>query len=729
MFEQNRLSEQFELTRPVFAILAMIVVLMALAVTTLWWTAGETNRIDNERTARALANAVAGEVREVQSMAADNGLWNDAADAAYGRSDPVFFIQDNFLDFTRDSGLYDGAAMVDDRLNVQIAVFRGEYTQQPLAHWAGQGIGPLLNQARERGTAIGGLVVGPDGPRLVGISPIRPTSDEEVRVHELAGHKPCYLLFTRRLSDADIAEIGDALVVEGLVLEPAAAARGRTGLQEGLDNVIPLLSADGRQVAALRWEPSAPANRAVWQSLPIMGGALLIAIFASGFLLRRSYATLAQINAVALQDTLSDLPNRRSLRQMVKRALAQEQDLALAFVDLDGFKGVNDLYGHAVGDQLIVECAAFIRTITSKKGGAARLGGDEFAVFTYGPAAHARLEGLCDKLLERFGQPFVIGERTICVGASIGLTDRARAGSDVSELMRQADVAMYVAKRGGKMRTAWFSAEYDDERRHALDIENRLRAALDQDEFSLVYQPLIAARSHAVLGYEALLRWDSGMVPPIGPDQFIPIAEDSGLIDRIGEFVLQRACRDALSWPGQTVSVNVSAAQLRNPRFPAMVAKALRETGLPASRLMLEITETYIVKDPALARTVLDALRVLGIRVALDDFGSGFASIGFLRQFTFDMLKLDRTLVIDAIGDQTARALLHSSVAVARALGMQTVAEGIEDEAQALIMQSAGCDMLQGWYFGRETGPASLAVPTMAKPEPGTEAGDERRRA
>jgi EAL domain-containing protein (putative c-di-GMP-specific phosphodiesterase class I) len=236
-------------------------------------------------------------------------------------------------------------------------------------------------------------------------------------------------------------------------------------------------------------------------------------------------------------------------------------------------------------------------------------------------------------------------------------------------------------------------------RAQTLEMETKLRIALSEAAFEVHYQPLVDAKKGKMIAVEALLRWNHPEDGEISPSQFVPVAEETGLINPIGMFVLRRACEDALRWPETNLSVNVSAAQLRNPDFPAQLCEVLAATGFPKERLELEITETYVVLDPQTALKVLDQIRTLGVRIALDDFGTGYASIGFLRQFCFDKLKLDRSLVADAISDDPARALLLASLTVARALNMSVTAEGIENAGQADLMRTVGCDQLQGWYF------------------------------
>ena len=362
-----------------------------------------------------------------------------------------------------------------------------------------------------------------------------------------------------------------------------------------------------------------------------------------------------------------------------------------------------------MGDLLIRQWAEEMPAIVGERCFLARLGGDEFALVKSGHQAARRIEEAAKRILGRMQTPFRIGERTLSVGATIGLTIARDEGVDAGELMRQADVAMYAAKCAGKGRFQWFDEELDRDRAFAHRIEGELRDAIDEDRFSLVYQPIIDARTGGIQTVEALLRWDRGDLSEIGPAQFIPIAEETGLIDRLGLWVLRRACQDADAWPEVRLAVNVSAAQLRNPDFSRNVAAILAECRFPPARLELEITETYLLRDPEVAQTVVGQLTAIGVGVVLDDFGTGYASVGFLRQLPFNKLKIDRSL-IESVGTNPAtRAIVQASVAVARSLDMAVVAEGIETEAQATLMRLVGCDLLQGWYFSRACDAAQIS--------------------
>ncbi|WP_349514515.1 bifunctional diguanylate cyclase/phosphodiesterase [Erythrobacter sp. NFXS35] len=413
-------------------------------------------------------------------------------------------------------------------------------------------------------------------------------------------------------------------------------------------------------------------------------------------------ANVRELATLGIADPLTRLPNRRALHEYIERKSRGDGEVALALIDLDSFKQVNDHFGHAVGDQLIEQYAQMLREVCGSEARCYRLGGDEFAAVMSGKVAGTILEGMCRTLIERLATPMEINGRQIAIGASIGLA-RSTADHRVpsSELLRRSDVAMSMSKRGGKMRCTWFNESFDRRRERVREIEEEIRTGIAAGEFSLAYQPLVDAESRKIVAVEALLRWDREDRQPLGPAIFVPVAEDSGLINPLGQWVLRQAVCDALRWGDITLSVNVSAAQLRNPEFPIKLGEVLEETGFPPHRLELEVTETCLVLDPLVAERTLDVIRSFGVRIALDDFGTGYASIGFLRRFRFEKLKLDRSLIELAGGDEGSRAMMLSSIALARALKMGVTAEGVETEEQAELVRLAGCDQIQGWLYFR----------------------------
>ena len=431
----------------------------------------------------------------------------------------------------------------------------------------------------------------------------------------------------------------------------------------------------------------------------LIAGAFFYAV--TIFLLcRLAFANMRKIEEYGSIDALSGLPNRRALHADIEAHCNENDEVAIALIDLDGFSEVNDRYGHTLGDELIQLCSTILERIFGSEATCYRLGGDEFAVVIHGQVAGTILEGLSRSFLNALQSPLELGKRKINVGASIGFarsTPDERLAS--SEMLRRADVAMFMSKRSGKMRCTWFSDSFDQRRDAVRELEDDLRQALADNEFVLAYQPLVDANQRKIVAVEALLRWERKDGEKVGPHVFIPVAEESGLINPIGLWVLREAVMTARDWGDITLSVNISAAQLRDPEFPIKLGEILEETNFPAQRLELEVTETCLVLDPVVAERALNVIRQFGVRISLDDFGTGYASIGFLRQFRFEKLKLDRSLVVDAGADESSRAMMVTSVALARALNMGVTAEGVETEEQADMVRTAGCDQIQGWLY------------------------------
>ncbi|WP_345724029.1 bifunctional diguanylate cyclase/phosphodiesterase [Qipengyuania vesicularis] len=432
----------------------------------------------------------------------------------------------------------------------------------------------------------------------------------------------------------------------------------------------------------------------------VLSGGLIAFLASVGGFAVLGIRHLGKLERLSNSDALTLLPNRRALHRDVAASMSAEHELALAIVDLDGFKIINDHYGHIVGDATIGAIGQIIRDICGADADIYRLGGDEFAIMMHGELAGTLLEGHCRRIIERLAKSIKVEERRLTLGASIGLARNA-PGQTVtsSEMLRRADVAMYASKRGGKMRCTWFNEAFDRSREQIKQLDDDLRRALTLGEFRMHYQPLVDSRTRKIVAVESLMRWERADGKAVGPNTFIPVAEESGLINPIGLWVLRRACCDALEWEGVTLSVNISAAQLRNPEFPIQLGHILEETGFDPERLELEITETCLVLDPVVAERSLNLIRGFGVSIALDDFGTGYASIGFLRQFRFEKLKIDRSLVMQASEDESSRAMMLSSITMAQAMDMAVTAEGVETEEQADMVRAAGCDQIQGWLY------------------------------
>ena len=419
---------------------------------------------------------------------------------------------------------------------------------------------------------------------------------------------------------------------------------------------------------------------------------------------------------LANQDPLTQFANRRAFIVKLKALSESAGEVAIAFIDLDGFKNVNDDYGHEVGDALIANVAEALSA--RLPGGAllARLGGDEFAAVLSGPEAKTHMLGFANAVCERLSRPIAIGERAVRVGASIGVA--AAAGDcDGQELMRRADVAMYHVKAHGKLGVTLYAPELDAERRRQSALNDEIRLGLERDEFDMFYQPIVDARTKVITSVEALLRWPRRPAGPLGADAFIPAAEAEGHIDALGLFALRRACDDFRDLDGVALSVNVSPAQFRNPEFERQVAAILAETGFPVRRLCLEVTEGYLIDNPQRAAVAIGALKAMGASVVLDDFGSGYTSIAYLKKYGFSAIKIDRSLSSRIGFDDKARVLVTGVVYLANGLDMPVTAEGVETDEQANLLRLAGCQNLQGYRFYRPKPIVELLACEFRRPE------------
>jgi len=417
----------------------------------------------------------------------------------------------------------------------------------------------------------------------------------------------------------------------------------------------------------------------------------------------------------ALHDTLTGLPNRALLFDRIEHALARVsrspgEQLAVALVDLDEFKSVNDSLGHDTGDELLQGVAARLSAAVRPGDTVARLGGDEFALLLE-DTTEAEAMAIAQRALAGLALPIQLGDVGFSANASIGVVCH-RGNADPLELLRFADIAMYEAKREGKARVKLFREHMHHAARNQLELRLALSAALDHDELSLVYQPIIDTRFFRVCGVEALLRWRHPTRGAVPPSEFIPVAEQSGLLAPIGEWVLRKACAEAAQWPVEAsdayLSVNVSAAQISDRGFVAKVKSALRDSGLPAGRLLLEVTETMLVDDDALARDVLSELRQEGVRIAIDDFGTGYSSLAYLRQLSVDVVKIDQSFIRDLGTNSDHQALTRTMLALATGLSMTAIAEGVETETELLELQRLGCGFAQGFLFSYPIVPEDL---------------------
>jgi diguanylate cyclase (GGDEF)-like protein/PAS domain S-box-containing protein len=421
----------------------------------------------------------------------------------------------------------------------------------------------------------------------------------------------------------------------------------------------------------------------------------------------------ARIEQQANYDELTGLANRALLKdrlqQSILTAATYGTNLAVAFVDLDRFKYINDSLGHQVGDQLLKEMAARLKSCVREWDTVARLGGDEFVLLFNGTTGSESVQQAVERMLTVVAQPWATSQGEFQITSSIGVAVYPNDGADAETLLKHADAAMYRAKDMGRNAFQFFTAEFNAQMTARLELEGKLRRALEREQLLLHFQPRVDLTSGRLLGAEALLRWQIPGEPMILPSRFIPLAEETGLIVTIGRWVLQAACAQNKAWqdaglPPIAISVNVSTRQFMQDSFVDVVAEVLRETGLEPQYLELEITESMVMHDAERLMEMLDQLKALGIQIALDDFGTGYSSLNYLKRFAVDRLKIDRSFVKDVTVNADDAAIVRTIIALGHNLGLKVIAEGVETQAQLAFLRRNLCDEMQGYFFSAPLG-------------------------
>ncbi|WP_165784480.1 putative bifunctional diguanylate cyclase/phosphodiesterase [Zhengella mangrovi] len=413
-----------------------------------------------------------------------------------------------------------------------------------------------------------------------------------------------------------------------------------------------------------------------------------------------------KLHFLAYHDSLTELLNRQGFRDALHHAIDEmpvnDMEPALLFIDLDGFKAVNDLFGHAIGDKLLRAVGERIQSVVPASFDIARLGGDEFAVITrYGVQPDASMQ-LAEQIVAEIGKPFTVDGTQLNIGASCGVARASHFSSDLDGLVKAADLAMYHAKSNGRGGAVLFEARMLQEQEEKRQLESDLRIAVQHSQFELFYQPLINIDTREITGFEALIRWPHPKRGLMSPEIFIPLAEETGLINQLGAWVLREACKEACKWPEHIkVAVNLSPIQFESPSLLSTLINALAASGLAPNRLELEITESALLGNEGKNVQMLQAIRELGVRVSMDDFGTGYSSLAYLKNFQFDKIKIDRRFVQGLESNISDAAIVEAIINLSKSIGVGTTAEGIETESQLSAVVTQGCREGQGYLFSR----------------------------
>jgi diguanylate cyclase (GGDEF)-like protein len=591
---------------------------------------------------------------------------------------------------------FDVFFLVDDRMRNLGGCADGEKLADAPTEFMGRALAPIIRDVSatlKRNPLRSGFMLTRLGIAAVSVGPAWWSAAE-------SGYPtPAILIIGKRLDSSSVKRIGKdfniagiELVTETSAVNPAAAIR----------------EPDGRIIGGLGWSRRNPGNIALDEFLPTVYANFMFLTIAFASMVAAvwfAFRTVQDSNRktahAAVHDALTGLANRAALVSRLETLAEKEgEEASIIYIDLDGFKEVNDFYGHEMGDRLLRGFAAGLAVLVGEQGLVARVGGDEFVVLMTGKSAQASALALASSAISLSAEPLRIGAHDLRIAASVGVASSNIKDLTGDELLRRADIAMYDAKRRGRGGIAIYSEHIDAEMKRRLQMADDMRHGLGAGEFWVACQPIVNAADLKPVAIEVLARWTRADGTSVAPCDFIRVAEEHGLIDELGMFVLHEACAIAKHHPALRFNVNISALQMRSLAFLDVVDSSLRRYGLAADQLQIEMRESRLLVDGSILTSVVNGLKARGIRLILDDFGIGSASIAYIRQFQFDALKLDRSICREVCKSVNALTMAQGMVLVAKAAGLDVVAEGIESKEQANLLKLAGCTHFQGYLFG-----------------------------
>ncbi|MEG3144247.1 EAL domain-containing protein [Sphingomonas sp. RT2P30] len=716
--------------------------LVLFGLWSLWITAERSDQAARARQIHEVRLAIGATLDELAQSQAGVAIWDPAVAEVDKQKPNLDWLDENVGAWLNYVFNHELDLIIDGRGRPVYAMENGTRVRPETFTRVDAGLRPLIAAAR-------GLDTGPANPHER-LPNQRPSPDSTVRTSPRAVHATDLIYFRGKVAVAsvmrmvphtrsDIAGGSAPLLVSIRYLDTSLMHALRR--ERGIDGAritaapvdgasgeysVPLLSSRGQRVGYFTWRPQMSGGAILGSVLPTSGvalGALLVLLAALvaniGRLMSRDARSIGVLNEARLElqakeaqaqylanhDSLTALPNRTAFNKFVEEAIAElgaGRLLGVMLIDLDRFKNVNDTLGHLAGDRLIQAVAARLVGRVGVNNVVARLGGDEFAVCLKGLSHAEQLADFAEVALAELRRPFDIMGSDVHVGGSIGIAVCPAPGADKTELLRKADIAMYQAKEAGRDDYRFFSPEMDESIACRRVIEEELRTALRAgDELFVAYQPKLDASGSRIVGLEALVRWRHPTRGELAPDAFIQVAEDCGLIDSLGDWVLAEACRVAGNWPGLSVAVNISPAQFRSANVVRSIKSIVRGAGIAPQQIELEVTESILLEDNGLVRTALAELRSAGFRIALDDFGTGYSSLNYLKKFKVDSIKIDKSFVKRLGQDPEAIAIVQAVIALGHAMALSVTAEGVETEEQGCLLQIAGCNELQGFLFSK----------------------------
>jgi diguanylate cyclase (GGDEF)-like protein len=703
--------------------LASVLTVIAAAVLVLgvvWWSALKSDEATRERLAQTVGYALSQSVEKIAYDQESVALWDDAVQHTRIAFEPEW-VDVNLGVWMYDYFQHDRVTILDAQNLVRYAMADGK--QVPVVDRRPNTIvASLASELREkmaRGALddyaagktriprVVDLGILEERPAIVSVMPLLPHSN---KVTQEKGTE-MLIVSARFLDSSFLASLESAHLLNGI-------RYSREGAIRDYEQSYPIRARSGETLGFIVWAPKLPGSDILGEVLPVLAAGLGFIAIAVGALIRhlkRTYTELvtseAQARHLACHDPLTSLANRSYFNANLEKALetCEEERLALLFLDLDGFKQVNDTLGHAAGDALIRELSANLLAMVKPGDMVGRMGGDEFAIFMCNIEGRGEVEALCRDIVASVSRPLEVLKGQAAVGISIGIALTPAETIRRSELARRADVALYEAKRSGGLKYRFFTPELNAQAEQQQELEGELRRAIEGDrEIDVVYLPIFARGSLEIRGAEALARWSHPRLGAVSPLVFVALAESCGLIDRLGEKILRRACETAHALDLATIAVNVSPLQFLRPNFAGNVLTILAETGIAPNRLEIEVTERALINNAGPRARGLRALRNAGVRIALDDFGTGQSSLGSLLKLEVDRIKIDRCIV-RALGE-TAHSvpITEAMVRMAHAVGVTVTAEGVETADQLAALTSMGVDDLQGHLFTQPVPAARL---------------------
>ncbi|MCB1498481.1 MAG: bifunctional diguanylate cyclase/phosphodiesterase [Bauldia sp.] len=690
-------------------LVAGIVITVITVFVAVFWMASR----QDEQAARSTDTMVVGGVsaiaRRAESLASDYGWWDDAY-KAYVNRDAEWFAT-NYGESVEETEVANLFAIISTEGTIDYHWTLGDAVaiDEVLTPDVIAQIREMSSGLRDESLAAErGIVATESAPMVVAVSRITPfLSDPDIDPSTLP-----LLVVGLALDEDRLGQLGQTFLINDLHFEPAGAEAEASVFPPALDIF-------GNTIGHYVWTPPRPGNAVLRSVLPPIGVALAIfcvVAFVTAFRARKIAIALTdsekEASIAARTDGMTGLKNRTGFNELLDsphfQTACKSGELAVIYLDINGFKAVNDSIGHNGGDELVKALTIRLKSVLPPDALFARIGGDEFAVALTGRSVRDTAAGAASAIVHSLDQPFTIHGFEFHVTVAVGYAVAGGTGLTPSEIVRRADIAMYHAKNGAEREAIAYHSTMETGALEKKQVEIALRRAVEEGDLQVNYQPVVRASDLSIVGVEALVRWTSKEFGTVSPSLFIPVAEETGLIHDVGRLVIDRACQDMLRWPGLKMAINISPVQLRDPNFADDILGVVERHGLSPDQFELELTEGILVNNPTIAKRKLAHLKSMGFTLSLDDFGTGFSSIGYLRQFPFDILKVDRSFVRDLGINSTANALVQSLVSLGDAMDLSVIAEGIENEDQLKLLRLVQCEYLQGFLISRPLPAAEL---------------------